>query len=50
MKEKYIQKARKEAAQGGLDTFARVEDLTKMLQRAKEANDMVVYSFDKLFT
>lgn len=40
MKEKYVQKAREEAAQGGLDTFARVEDLTKMLQRAKDANDM----------
>lgn len=52
MKEKYLQKAREEAAQGGLDsdTFARMEDLTKMLQRAKEANDMVVYYFGKLFT
>ncbi|KAK1399004.1 nuclear mitotic apparatus protein 1-like [Heracleum sosnowskyi] len=40
MKEKYVQKAREEAVQGGLDTFARVEDLTKMLQRAKEATDM----------
>lgn len=50
MKEKYVQKAREEAAQGGLDTFARVEDLTKMLQCAKEATDMVVYSFGKLFT
>lgn len=40
IKEKYVQKAREEAAQGGLDTFARAEDLTKMLQCAKEANDM----------
>ncbi|KAL8148949.1 uncharacterized protein LOC141708535 isoform X2 [Apium graveolens] len=40
MKENYVQKAREEAAQGGLDTFAKVEDLAKMLQRANEANDM----------
>lgn len=40
MKEKSVEKAREEAAHGGLDTLARVEDLKKMLQRAKEANDM----------
>ena len=43
MKEKSVEKAREEAAHGGLDTLARVEDLKKMLQRAKEANDMVAY-------
>lgn len=40
MKEKSVEKAREEAAHGGLDTLARVEDLKKILQRAKEANDM----------
>ncbi|KAL8092726.1 hypothetical protein AgCh_034839 [Apium graveolens] len=40
MKEKAVEEAREEAAHGGLDTLARVEDLKKMLQRAKEANDM----------
>ncbi|KAK1372950.1 nuclear mitotic apparatus protein 1-like [Heracleum sosnowskyi] len=40
MKEKSVEEAKEEAARGGLDTLARVEDLKKMLQRAKEANDM----------
>lgn len=40
MKEKSVEKAKEEAAHGGLDTLARVEDLKKMLQRTKEANDM----------
>lgn len=46
IKEKLVEKAREEAAQGGLDTLTRAEDLKKMLQRAKETNDMVVYSLD----
>ncbi|XP_017253053.1 uncharacterized protein LOC108223359 isoform X1 [Daucus carota subsp. sativus] len=40
IKEKLVEKAREEAAQGGLDTLTRAEDLKKMLQRAKETNDM----------
>lgn len=50
LKEKSVEQARQEATRGGLCTFARVEDLRQMVQRAKEANDMVVYSFHRIWT
>lgn len=45
LQEKAAQKAREEAASGGLEILARVEELKEMLHHAKEANGMVVYLF-----
>lgn len=36
------EKSKEEAARGGLDTLEKVEELKKMLEHAKEANDMVM--------
>ncbi|KAL9304868.1 hypothetical protein AtEden1_Chr1g0002631 [Arabidopsis thaliana] len=40
LKEKDAEKSKEEAARGGLDTLQKVEELKKMLEHAKEANDM----------
>ncbi|KAL2540604.1 hypothetical protein Adt_01582 [Abeliophyllum distichum] len=40
LKEKDAEQAKEEAAKGGFDRLNRTEDLQKMLQHAKEANDM----------
>eukprot|EP00262_Sarcandra_glabra_P022103 TRINITY_DN9628_c3_g1_i1.p1 TRINITY_DN9628_c3_g1~~TRINITY_DN9628_c3_g1_i1.p1 ORF type:complete len:604 (+),score=151.82 TRINITY_DN9628_c3_g1_i1:111-1922(+) len=40
LQEKAAQEAKEEASRGGLDIFAKVEDLRQMLQHAREANDM----------
>ncbi|CAA3006180.1 rab11 family-interacting 3 isoform X1 [Olea europaea subsp. europaea] len=40
LKEKDAEQAKEEAAKGGFDILSRAEDLKKMLQHAKEANDM----------
>lgn len=44
LKENSVEQAKEEAARAGLDTLARVNDLKQMLERAKEANYMVVCS------
>lgn len=41
IQEKDAEKTKEEAARGGLDTLQKVEELKKMLEHAKEANDMV---------
>lgn len=41
IQEKDAEKTKEEAAGGGLDTLQKVEELKKMLEHAKEANDMV---------
>ncbi|XP_020870315.1 uncharacterized protein LOC9325515 isoform X3 [Arabidopsis lyrata subsp. lyrata] len=40
LQEKDAEKSKEEAARGGLDTLQKVEELKKMLEHAKEANDM----------
>ncbi|CAH2039041.1 unnamed protein product [Thlaspi arvense] len=40
LEEKDAEKSAEEAARGGLDTLEKVEELKKMLEHAKEANDM----------
>ncbi|CAI9774352.1 unnamed protein product [Fraxinus pennsylvanica] len=40
LKEKDAEQAKEAAAKGGFDILSRAEDLKKMLQHAKEANDM----------
>ncbi|XP_010430491.1 PREDICTED: uncharacterized protein LOC104714727 isoform X2 [Camelina sativa] len=40
LQEKEAEKAKEDAARGGFDTLDKVEELKKMLERAKEANDM----------
>ncbi|XP_010522693.1 PREDICTED: uncharacterized protein LOC104801219 [Tarenaya hassleriana] len=40
VQEKDAEKAKKESALGGLDTLNKVEELKKMLEHAREANDM----------
>ncbi|CAL5425282.1 unnamed protein product [Camellia sinensis] len=40
LQEKAAEEAKEEAVRGGLDILTRMEDLKKMLQHAKEANDM----------
>lgn len=42
LQEKAAEQAKIEAALGGSETLIRVEELKKMLEHAKEANDMVV--------
>lgn len=42
LQENGAEKSRVEAASGGLDTLEKVEELKKMLEHAKEANDMVI--------
>lgn len=41
LKEKEAEKAKEDAARGSVDTLDKVEELKKMLDRAKEANEMV---------
>ncbi|KAL1216533.1 hypothetical protein V5N11_030174 [Cardamine amara subsp. amara] len=40
LQEKHAEKSKEEADRGGLDTLQKVEELKKMLEHAKEANDM----------
>ncbi|KAK6937499.1 hypothetical protein RJ641_031007 [Dillenia turbinata] len=40
LQEESVKLAKEEAAKGGLDMLARVEDIKQMLKRAREANDM----------
>ncbi|XP_010455940.1 PREDICTED: uncharacterized protein LOC104737456 isoform X3 [Camelina sativa] len=40
LQEKEAEKAKEDAARGGFDTLDKVEELKKMLEHAKEANDM----------
>ncbi|KAG7652910.1 hypothetical protein ISN44_As01g002340 [Arabidopsis suecica] len=40
LQEKDAEKSKEEASRGGLDTLQKVEELKKMLEHAKEANDM----------
>lgn len=47
LKEKDAEQAKEEAAKGGFDILSRAEDLKKMLQHAKEANDMVASCHQK---
>ena len=43
LQEKAAEEAKQEAANGGFERPMRVEDRKRMLQHAKEANDMVVF-------
>lgn len=42
LKENNVEQAKEEAARGGFSVLANVKELKQMLQRAKEANDMVL--------
>lgn len=50
LQEEAAEKAKLEAAKGGVDMLKRVEDLKEMLQHAKEANNMVAFLFNYVFS
>lgn len=43
VKEEAAKQAKTEAATGGMDLLNQVEELKRMLQHAKETNDMVLF-------
>jgi len=45
LQEKEAEKAKEDASIGGFDTLDKVEELKKMLEHAKEANDMVTFCY-----
>lgn len=49
LKENSVEQAEEEAAHGGLSILINVKELKQMLQRAKEANDMVLYLYINVF-